>query len=409
MSRGWTRSTTSGWRLRGPRTGLVAVASVVALAAASCGGGSGVSSSSAAKDKTVVVANSAILSGPQAAYAGISTGLHAYLDMANAQGGVNGYKFKIEERDNAYQPAQAVAVARQLMSVKPFVFISQGVAPTNAILALKDQITVPTFVVSDADLAKQGGSKWFGVEASFTRQVLSSAEYAVKHLSAKKIAFAYDQNPSADLQNSAMKTYVPSIGGELTGAVGFPVTATNFDPYASQLKATGADAVVLSTGGATMASLQKAADRIGYHPKWMGFFSAISNQYVSLAGNQAEGTYFENFYLPTVQTDNPAVAEFTKVVGAADPKAVNLLGELGWQVGANIVAGVKAATANGKALTQDSFVQAITNLGGKSVGVWPSATYTAQDHSGPTQGDILQVKGGKFVEVSPFKELPPLP
>jgi ABC-type branched-subunit amino acid transport system substrate-binding protein len=59
-----------------------------------------------------------ILSGPSASASAITDATTVYLDMLNRKGGVNGYTCKYVQRDTANQPAQAVAVAQQLIEFK---------------------------------------------------------------------------------------------------------------------------------------------------------------------------------------------------------------------------------------------------------------------------------------------------
>jgi branched-chain amino acid transport system substrate-binding protein len=378
----------------------------------SSGGGGGASSSSGSTPgvhgKVITVANSAILSGPESAFSGIADGLNAYLNMITNQGGVNGYTFKIDQRDNAYQPAQAVAVARQIaIADKPFAFVTEGDDPTSAVLPLAAQIKATTFVISDADLTAKGGSNWYGVEASFPRQILYMAQYAVKTLHLTKLALGVEQNASSAAEIAEFKKYVPSIGGQASAEISYPDTQTSFSSQASQLKASGAQVVLFGGGDPTTAAIQKADAAIGYHPKYIGFFAAIASQYGQLAGSLGNGTYFENFYQPVTQTSSPAVQKFLKVVGAVNKNSTNLLGELGWEAGALITAGVQKATANGGTLTEDSFHQALNTLGGQTVGVWPSVTYTAAYHAGPTTANMLLFNNATFKPISPFTALPP--
>ena len=60
------------------------------------------------------------------------------------------------------------------------------------------------------------------------------------------------------------------------------------------------------------------------------------------------------------------------------------------------------ATANGAALTWDSFMAALNTFNHQQVGVYPSISYTPQDHTGATQSSIYQVQNGKFVQVLPM-------
>jgi hypothetical protein len=63
------------------------------------------------------------------------------------------------------------------------------------------------------------------------------------------------------------------------------------------LKDSGAQGVAYA-GASQLAGLQKAADAIGYHPKYVSFYGNLVPAYVKLAGPLAEGTYVDGMQQP---------------------------------------------------------------------------------------------------------------
>jgi hypothetical protein len=51
-------------------------------------------------------------------------------------------------------------------------------------------------------------------------------------------------------------------------------------------------------------------------------------------------------------------------------------------------------------------MNALNTFKNKQVGVFPSLTYTPQDHTGATQSSIYQVQNGKFVQVLAMTDIP---
>jgi branched-chain amino acid transport system substrate-binding protein len=392
----------------------VITVALAGLGLAACGGSSAGGSSSASgptqgiQGKTILVGSSAILSGPESPYAEIAQGFNSYLNYVNSQGGVDGYKFKVIQQDNAYQAAQAVAVARTLvLQKKVFVLAGSGTTPTQATIPFMATQKVPFVFVANADLAKKTLPNIYGEEPSFTRESLFDARYALKTLKTTKLAYAYEDDDIGQPPLSALPKYVSQNGGTLETKVGFPATATSYSSYASQLQASKAQTVIVFAGPTNVAALQKAAAAIGYHPKWIALFASVTPAYVQLAGSSAAGTYFDNFF-ETTDSNTPSVNLFKQQVTKTNADLVGLLGELGWTQGALIADGVKGALAKGK-LTYSSFENALNQLTGKQVGVWPDVTFTAQSHSGAESADMLQVQSGKFVPVTKFLALPQLP
>ena len=395
---------------------LVAVAAAVSVTLAACGsssssstGGGSAGATQGINGKTITIGSSAILSGPESPYAEIAQGLNGYLDHVNSTGGVNGYKFNVVQQDNAYQASQAVAVAHNLVyQKKAFLLTMAGTTPTQAVLPQASALKVPILFVANADLVKHTLPNVYGEEPSFSREALFDANYALKSLKTPKIGYAYEDDDIGQPPLASLPKYVSADGGTLTSKVGFPATATGYSAYASKLKASGAQTVIVFAGPPNVAGLQHAAAAIGYHPKWIALFASVTPAYVTLAGPQANGTYFDNFFETTSST-TPSMKLFRSVAGKQNKDLIGLLGELGWTDGALITAGVKGATAGGKKLTDQGFEQALNALDHDQVGVWPDATFTATSHSGATSADMLEVKGGQFVPVTKFISLPQLP
>ncbi len=394
------------------RTHKIFMATALTCVLAACGSTSGSGGSGdevqGVQGKTISIGSSAILSGPQVAYAQIDEALGAYFDAVNAKGGVNGYTFKIVRQDNAYTAAQSVAVARSLaLQEKVFALSVAGTTPTSAVLPIADQLKLPITFIANADLVEKTKPNVYGLEPSFSRVALFDADYALTQLGAKNIGYAYSDDPLGQPALNVLPSYVKSKGGNLT-TVGFPTTATDYSSYVSKLQASGAEAVIVFGGPANMAGLQRAANSISFKPKWIGLFASVTPSYIDLAGPLAEGTYFDNF-LETLGSDTPTVKEFKEVVGAKDPKALSLLGELGWTNGALITEGVRGATNNGGKLSWKSFQDSLNKLTNAHVGVWPDVTFTESSHSGAVSANVLQVKNGKFTPVAEFKPLPEKP
>ena len=302
-----------------------------------------------------------------------------------------------------------MAVARSLIfQTKTFLLTVAGTTPTQAVLPIASQLKAPSTLHRQRRLGQRDPANAYGEEPSFSREALFDLNYALKTLGTKKVAYAYENDDIGQPPLTSLPGYVSSNGGSLVSKIGFPATATDYSSYASQLKASGAQTVIVFAGPPNLAGLQKAAASIGYNPKWIGLFASVTPAYVQLAGPQANGTFFDNFF-ETTGSSTPSVKLFRTTVSKVNSHLVGLLGELGWTDGALIADGVKMATANGAKLTDQSFEAALNTLNHDQVGVWPDATFSAASHSGATSADILEIKGGQFVPVTKFTALPQFP
>ena len=252
-------------RVRARYLSAAAATAVLAITLAACGSGSSGSGSSSDSTqgidgKTILIGSSAILGGPESPYAEIAQGMNAYLSYVNSHGGAGGYTFKVVQQDNAYQASQSVAVARSLIfQTKMFLLTVAGTTPTQAVLPIASQLKVPILFIANADLAKKTEPNVYGEEPSFSREALFDANYALKTLGTKKVAYAYENDDIGQPPLTSLPGYVSSNGGSLVSKIGFPATATDYSSYASQLKASGAQTVIVFAGPPNLAGLQKAA------------------------------------------------------------------------------------------------------------------------------------------------------
>jgi ABC-type branched-subunit amino acid transport system substrate-binding protein len=195
---------------------------------------------------------------------------------------------------------------------------------------------------------------------------------------------------------------VGTQGGSLTAKVAVPGTTTNYVPLATQLQASGAKTVLAWTDAPLLASLQKAAAQIGYHPTWVSPFFSQSTGYLKLAGNLSEGTYIDG-YLPPDTATTPAMKLYTKWITKISPKWIDG-GQNGWQMAAAMLAGVKIATNGNKALTPASLSKAMLKVSGTVA--LEQMSFTKTRHWGSSTAAMYQVKNGKFVQVKAPSPLP---
>lgn len=389
--------------------GLVAAV----LAASACGGTQG--SSTPAADvpgitgKTINVGLSTPLSGSGAVYAQVGQGLKAYLDFTNARGGVGGYKFAYSEIDNQQSATGGADSVRQLLAGTPFILGVTGSGPVGgAAPVLKSNGNgTPVFAIANAaTIASSGIDNIYGIVPNYTSESLLQTKFLIDTLKAKNIAIAYEDDAVGQGAGQAVPAWAKSHGATNASAIAVPNNATNFAPYASKLKDTGAEAVEVFAISAIAAGIQKAAAAINYSPKWITISSSLDPSYLKLAGSVAEGTYVDSFTQSPDSTDADSKL-FQTEMNKRVPQAASTLGGYGWSIGAIIVGGVSNATKGGRSVTRGSFLSGVNSIKGDALGLLLSVDYTGADHSTVAKAlKIYQVKNGAFVEASPLIPIP---
>jgi branched-chain amino acid transport system substrate-binding protein len=377
---------------------------------AACGGSGGTGETAGVKDETIKVGVSAPLSGPLAT-AGTSTacGVKAYLESVNDDGGVNGYTFEVVEKDNQYDPGVAASVARDFATDGVFATVVAGTATMEASVPVLEARNVPIF--GSPDGAVVSPPKWegmFSYNAVYTREGASAVSFIKDELGEDTASSVY-LSPAAMTASESFVASFQEAGGKIVANEALPPDVTDFAGMAQKLKSAGAPVVYTTLVDTQLAGLQKAADAIGYNPKWVSWAIAQGPTYLELAGDLAEGVYFSQWAIPDTQTDDPEVKKYIAAVesvsGCAEHTGDNAV-KTGYGLGATIAYGVEQATEGGEAPTFDAFIEALSDVEDHQFGLTPGMSYDEESHAGVRQNSYWQVKSGQLELVRDFEPLP---
>lgn len=393
-------------KIHGAHSRRLAIGLIVCALSALVAVATGASSTSAiSATKTLIIGENTIKSGPAAGSGIISYGFEGYLDWVNKHGGVNGYKFQWDSRDNAYSASQSALVQTQLLAGSPFAISVIGTLPvTSAAEVSKNQgSTAPLFVAADGALVQQlaptqpGGI--FGVVPNYNFLGPFDAQFIMTKLKDSKFALAYEDDALAQGASASIESYVNSKGGKLAAKVPVGATTTDFVPLATQLKSSGAKTVLVWTNLGLMSNLQKAAAQIGFSPKWVTPFFSFSSGYLKLAGSLAEGTYIDAI----TPTRGPAIKKFVTEMKSYHPDAINGAGEQGWQLAAVMVEGIRRTTAHNGSLTPARYLKALRSINGQ---IELAQIDYRKKNWGITSAAMYQVQKGRFVQLTKFTRIP---
>jgi ABC-type branched-subunit amino acid transport system substrate-binding protein len=360
----------------------------------------------------VKIGFSSILSGPPAtAGQGTDAGTEAYLKMLNAQGGINGYKFTFDEKDNKYDPAKAATVARDLVNDGVFTIVSEGTEPLKATVPITDPQNIPVFTEADGEIVTPPKGQYqhvYGINPSYHGVCAAASDFILNHLHQKKAALVYLDNDGETIASKAFPAAYKARGGTLLDTEAVQVTTTDYTPFAQKLKNSGAKVVYAYILDSQLPGLQKAAAAIGYHPKWVTWFDPYTHGYLKLAGNLSNGVYLSYFPTPLNQTSDPNVKQYKKAMRKYAPSQLGTEpSAAGWTFGAAIAEAVKRATTGGKKLTAQGFEDALNTFDHENLGLVKSMTYNSQTHAGATRVAFYQIqKNGSLKKLTPYKELP---
>ncbi|MFB6420606.1 ABC transporter substrate-binding protein [Bradyrhizobium tunisiense] len=208
-------------------------------------------------------------SGPASSIGLIGKGLIAYIQSLNERGGVNGRKINYIAYDDSYSPPKAVEHVRKLVESDEISFMygqlgTPGVSATAKYLRAKG---VPSIAIVS------GASKFSDVEnyplmttgiVSYDTEGKIYAKYLTKVLPSAKYAILYQNDDLGKDYVNAFKAYLGSDFDRKVVTAAYEVTEPTIDSQITNLKSSGAEALVIAGTPKFAAQAIRQASVIGW-------------------------------------------------------------------------------------------------------------------------------------------------
>ncbi|MDP9286280.1 MAG: ABC transporter substrate-binding protein [Actinomycetota bacterium] len=345
---------------------LLALA-VAATAGARPVGTPGVSST------TITIGSSGPLTGEAAAAAGVLKGADAYFKYANSRGGVHGRKIKFTYLDDAYDPSKTVQNVRQLIQ-QDNVFALFSVVGTNSNLAIRDF----TNAAGVPQVFSAAGATTFGRDhAKYPWTIGYLPPYAEEgkiyahHILATgaksaKVAVLYQSDDYGKDLLSGFRSGLGSLARKLVvQTVGYDPTTSDVQSQVAQLKASGANTLMIFAFGKFAIQSFVYANKLGWKPKiYVNDVASASSIMKLNPQSTAEGA------ISVLWGKDPATPKFAQDAGVAlAAKIIKRYVPGGSPSDGFLVAGmaeafsfVDALKAAGANLTRQGLMNAVTHM-----------------------------------------------
>ena len=276
-------------------------------------------------------------SGPPSVYTiDVVDGFKMAIQAVNAKGGVLGRKIEYTTRDEKFNPATGLAMAKELV-MKEKVDILAGTINSSTTLAVSDfakKEKLPffcTFAKSEKITGEMGHRYVFGV-AENTRMIGKATAFAVAKKPWTKFWVAGEDYEYGHAVGEASWRYIKAMKPEaqLLGQTWWKVGEADLAPYITPIVQAKPDMLYMATGGSgnlNFLKLAKAMDLM----KQMGLFlhTAIELSNLQALGKDGPegimGTANYLFYYPETPENKAFVAEFRKMY-SRPPKVGALYG-----------------------------------------------------------------------------------
>jgi branched-chain amino acid transport system substrate-binding protein len=208
-------------------------------------------------------------SGPASSIGLVGKGLIAYIQSLNDRGGVNGRKINYIAYDDAYSPPKAVEHVRKLVESDEVAFMfgqlgTPGISATAKYLKAKG---VPSIAIVS------GSSKFTDVAAypltttglvSYDTEGKIYAKYLTKTLPNAKYAILYQNDDLGKDYVNAFKTFLGKDYDRKVVSASYEVTEPTVDSQITNLKSSGADALMIAGTPKFAAQAIRQASLIGW-------------------------------------------------------------------------------------------------------------------------------------------------
>ena len=411
--RRWTRKLTLV-------TGVVTAGALVAACGAgssreASGGEAGGASDVGITEDTVTIGAHFPLTGVAApGYSEIPTGMKAYFDYVNAQGGVDGRKIEFVVRDDGYNPTNTSQVTNELV-LKDEIFAMVGGlgTPTHAgVVDFLNSEKVPDLFVSSGSI--QWGDEpdvkpyTFGWQPDYESEGKIIGQYVAENMPDAKVGLFLQDD---DLGRDSEKGVRQFIDDQIVAVERYTSGNTDVAPQIAGLQAKGADLVLSFNTPSYTALSQLVAMKLNYQPQW--FYANIGSD-PTLVGSLLS-KFSEGAVDGASPLDGVLTTEYIAGVDSTEDPWVKLWQKVWDEHGENgeltnyriygmakAYAFVQALMAAGPDPTRDGIVEAVEQ--------WDPATpgpelapfrFTEDSHMGIAGMQVVELKGGVGEPLTP--------
>src|SRR5271154_3440765 len=392
---------------------MLAVGAICALAAVVAGCGSSSSSSSSVPGVTstsITFGTHQPLTGPAApGYSEIAPASQAFFDYLNAQGGINGRKINLINKNDEYTPAKTVTVTHELVLNSDVFGIFEGLGtPTHTkVVGYLNTSKVPDmFVASGCPCWDNGTAQpyTFGWQPNYTIEGKILGQYIKQHFAGKKVGVFYQDDDFGTGGLTGLKYELPA--SQIVSAQPYQPGGTNVAPQISAIKAAGAEVLVDFTVPIYTALGQLTSFTLGYKPQLVvsnvgidpitvgGLLKTFSK---GKAGTELiEGAITDGYLPSNSDSANPWIALFEKIHAKYDASAP-FDGNVEYGM-ANAYTLAQSLELAGKNLTREDLIKAVNESGSKLTG--PGLVpfrYSTTVHGGYAGVEMGQVRKGQIV------------
>jgi len=338
-------------------------------------------------------------------------GMRDYVGWLNAQGGVDGRTVELISADYAYDVDTAKKLYSWMVDQGVVAFMGWGTGDTEALRPRLAVDRIPFMSASySADLGDIRQFPYnFLVGVTYSEQAMIAMRWALDdwqragNAGAPKIALAYHDSPFGESPLRDAEAYADANGIKLL-TIRLPNTASDYLPELEQIKAYGADYVIVHTVSSPAAVLLKEAESQGFKPdlKFICLNWCADEAFIQLAGQAAEDVIGAIPFAPPglrAAGHEDAAAWLAENGASLDEKGLHYT--QGWWTMAVMLEGVRRVVNGGQEVSRENLKAALETIQDFNTGgVTAPISFSPTSHTGNHALRLYQVHDGKWKLIS---------
>lgn len=323
-------------------------------------------------------------------------GAQLYFDAVNAKGGVNGQKIELISVDDRFDPKVTVEVARDLITQKKVLalFLNRGTPHAQALMPLLAEHKVPLVAPSTGAMVLHAPvHPWvFNVRATYQREAIRAIEHLAAIGMTRLAVLETDDSFGADAAAGAAKGFAEAKLSPVFQAK-FPRENPVFTDLAGQVKASGAQAVLIFGSAGNTANAVKALRTSGSRAQVVTLSNNASDGFIKLLGEHGRGVIVTQVFPYERSVASPLIKEAMDLAKARGLDTVSPAMMEGFAAAKVMVEGLRRAGGSPTPEKLRDALESIRNydMGGLKV------SYGPDNHTGLDFADLSIVDAsGRF-------------
>ncbi len=339
--------------------------------------------------------------GPAAPWGSVARGSKLLFDVINEEGGINGRKIKYFIRDDMYNPAQTVAVVKELVERQGVFAFVGGVSAAGG-LAVKDYLAQNKVIwVGPATSVREYvfpvQPYLFSVYPLYEDEASILTKYIVDTLKMKKIGILYQNDSYGKNGLEGCKQRLATYKLALAAEIPIEPTEKDLGSQILRLKSSGAEAVLMYVNPTSAVIALKTAANVGFKPQWVS--SNTLSDYplmFKISGGLWEGVITGNFgEIP--DSKNPLMVKYKAAAKRLAPEE-----RWGTFYSAGILFAdplVEALKKAGRNISTESVLKALNSIRNYQT-IGPKINWSEKQHQG-SDSVVIQKCGpnGSYIEL----------